>query len=62
MYYKLRLKSSVLVWSDKEQKYILKDASTDFKFHSASDLSVLVREMALYADDPLDFTISREDD
>lgn len=60
--YKLRLKSSVLVWSDKEQKYIYKDASTDFKSQTIDGLALLIRDMASYADDPMEFTISREDE
>ena len=62
MAYKLKLKAEVLVFNAEEKKYDRKSTTIDFKFHTASSLTGLVREMATYADDPLDFTISREDE
>lgn len=60
--YKLQLKNSVVVWSEKTNEYTRKETTTDFKFNTAGTLADLVREMTISADDPLEFRISREDD
>lgn len=62
MHYKLKLKAEVPVFDSEAGKYTRKSTTIDFKFQTVSGLAVLIREMANYADDPLDFKISREDD
>ena len=62
MAYKLKLKAEVLVFDSIEKKHTRKATTIDFKFLTASALAGMVREMTTYADDPLEFTISREDE
>jgi hypothetical protein len=62
MAYKLRLRSSVLVWSDDRSRFEEKKASTEFKFKEASDMIVLMKNMAVFANEPLDIIIIKEED
>lgn len=61
MGYKLKLRAEVMVFDNDAGKYIRKGTTIDFKLATAAGVATLIKEMALYADDPLDFTISRED-
>ena len=62
MGYKLKLKAEVLVFDSIEKKHTRKATTIDFKFETAAVLAAMVQDMTKYADDPLEFTISREDE
>ncbi len=62
MGYKLKMIGHVLIWDDKEKRYNRKETATLFSCATTGGITSLIREMALYAEDPLTFEIIKEED
>ena len=60
MVYKMKLRVEVLIWDNVEKRHVYKQTFIGFTFKDASDMIVLLKNMATYADEPLDFTITKE--
>lgn len=61
MAYRLALKAQILVFNHDTRMLDYKTATINFKCDRDSELIVLLKNMAVYAAEPLEVTITREE-